>query len=298
MENLLSVVIITCNRKDEIIKTISSCLEHSNKEIEFVIVDNDSHDNTEVAVKEFLEKVTRASLTYIKLNSNTGVSHARNVGYKAAKGDILFFIDDDAVVTSESNSLDFVSDYMRDNDNVLAATGNSHDYRYGGYLNFCKDRTEKKDDLYNIRSYVGFNHFIKKEFTRKDFIYPDNLFYGSEELYVGFSVIKEDGKTIFFQSHSVQHNPSTNTRIDRHEGLRNGHINTYVIKKYFLPTFFQCLSWLIFTARIIRFSKGNFNEIRECLRLANDRYDKKYENKMSLSTTIMALRKFGVFRVL
>lgn len=298
MDKLLSIVIITCNREDEIIKTIASCLEHTERTVEFVIVDNNSQDNTEETVKSYLTKSDRSSLQYIKLDSNTGVSHARNIGYKAAKGDIQFYIDDDAIVTSSEYSLDAVADYMREHSDVLAATGTSHDYRYGGNLNFCKDRTQSVDDLYTVRSYVGFNHFIKSGFNHMDYIYPDNLFYGSEELYAGLTVCKERGKTVFYKGHSVQHNPSQNTRINRREGLKNGHINTYVIKKYFLPGCVQWISWLIFLARITKFSKGNLTEIKQCLSLSRKRYDKQYNNKMSLAATVKAINRFGFLRVL
>lgn len=297
MDVLLSVVIITCNRKDEILKAIESCRIHTQRTFEVVVVDNNSSDGTEDAVRCYCSE-NAISLQYHYLDRNTGVSFARNIGYREAKGDILFFIDDDAIVTSAGYSLDEVADYMRNNTDVLAATGTSHDYRYGGILNFCKDKMQKLDDLYSVRSYVGFNHFIKSGFNHRDYIYPDNLFYGSEELYVGLTICREKGRTVFYKNHSVQHNPSPNTRIDRREGLKNGHINTYVIKKYFLPGYIQWISWILFAARIIKFCNGNISEIKQCFTLSRERYDKKYNNKMCASATIKAIKQFGFLKVL
>lgn len=298
MDNFLSVVIVTCNRRKELLKAMQSCIKHTKRFIEFVIVDNHSTDNTKSAVESFCKSLGAASLNYIYLEKNTGVSYARNVGYKAAKGDILFFIDDDAEVTSAGNSLDDVYDFMRSCRKVMACTGVSHDYRYGGKLSFVRDRMDTRVDKYAIRSYVGFNHFIKKGFTDRDYIYPNNLFYGSEELYVGLSVQKNHGMVAFYSDHSVKHNPSSSTRIDRREGIMNGHINTYVVKKYFLPNMWEIASTVLFLIRIIRFCKGNLREIRKCAKLAEDRYDKQYDNKLTLKETVTLIRKFGFLKVL
>lgn len=297
MDALLSVVIITCNRRDELIKAIESCRTHTNREFEVVIVDNNSTDGTENAVRSYCYK-NNIDVQYLYMDKNTGVSFARNVGYREAKGDILFFIDDDAEVISEGKSLDIVADYMRENEEVMACVGTSLDYRYGGKMTFVRQKEDNTENYYQVRSYVGFNHFIKKEFTDRDYIYPDNLFYGSEELYVGLSVLRYGGKIININEHVVQHNPSINTRIDRSVGLMNGHINTYVIKRYFLCKTFRTISSILFNLRILRFSRLKISVIKQCRQLAYERYDSKYDNQMSFSQTIEAIRDFGYKAIL
>lgn len=297
MKELLSIVIITCNRKEEVLKTIISCIEHTTRAIEFVIVDNNSNDGTQQFLESFFVKTDRITYQYIYLTCNTGVSYARNVGFRAAHGDILFFIDDDAVVISKTPSLDYVCDYMRSNQDVFSCTGTSIDLRYGGKMNFARDKTDRADDEYVIRSYVGFNHFIKKSFTERKYIYPNNLFYGSEELYVGLSVLRYGGKTVYLSTHAVQHNPSVNTRIDRREGIKNGHINTYVIKKYFLPFPWNIISTVFFELRLIRFCKGNIKEFKMCNCLVKDRYDKQYNNTIPCQDMPRLIKKFGIMRI-
>lgn len=292
MDSLLSIVLITCNRKDEIIKAIESCRTHTEREFEVVVVDNNSTDGTEALVRSYCS-TNDISLQYHYLDKNTGVSFARNIGYREAKGDILFFIDDDAVVISEDNSLDLVADYMRTNKEVMACVGTSIDYRYGGKMSFVRCKSDTAKNYYQVRSYVGFNHFIKKGFTDRDYIYPDNLFYGSEELYVGISVLKCGGKIVNINEHVVQHNPSVNTRIDRTLGLMNGHVNTYVIKRYFLRGIFRLASKVLFDLRIIRFSKLNPSVLKECRKLTHERYDSVYENQMTFHQTWNAIKKFG-----
>ena len=297
MDALLSIVLITCNRKDEIIKAIESCRTHTERAFEVVVIDNNSTDGTETAVRSYcVEK--NLPLQYHYLDRNTGVSFARNIGYREANGDILFFIDDDAVVISEGNSLDLVADYMRTNKEVMACVGTSIDYRYGGKMSFVRCKSDMAKNYYQVRSYVGFNHFIKKGFTDRDYIYPDNLFYGSEELYVGLSVLKYGGKIVNINEHVVQHNPSVNTRIDRTLGLMNGYINTYIIKRYFLRGIFKLASTIMFNLRIIRFSKLKPSIIKEIRKLSLERYDSVYENQMTFQQIWNAIRKFGYRAIL
>ena len=297
MDALLSIVLITCNRKDEIRKAIESCRTHTERAFEVVVVDNNSTDGTETAVRSYCAE-KNLPLQYHYLDQNTGVSFARNIGYREANGDILFFIDDDAVVISEGNSLDLVADYMRANKEVMACVGTSIDYRYGGEMSFVRCKSDKAQNYYQVRSYVGFNHFIKKDFTDRDYIYPNNLFYGSEELYVGLSVLKYGGKIVNINEHVVKHNPSVNTRIDRNLGLMNGYINTYVIKRYFLNGLFRSISTILFNIRILKFSKLKFSIIRECRKLTHERYDSQYDNRMNTRQICNVIREFNYKAIL
>lgn len=297
MVKQLSVVIITCNRHDCIIDSIKSCIAHSSRPLEFVIVDNASTDNTRELLYDFFEGNDNATLNYTYLEQNTGVSYARNIGYQKASGDILFFIDDDAVVISETNSLDVVSDYMRQHDDIVACMGKSIDPRYGGVMQMVRDKKDLKMDYYVVRSYIGFNHFIKKGFSGRDYLYPYNLFYGSEELYVGLTVIALGLKEVYIDSHVVEHHPSTQTRINPREGFKNGHINTYVIKSYFSPYVFSVLSYTLFLFRILRFCRFNIKEVLNCLSLVRQRRDSQYNCKMSTRRYVDAIQRFGFLKI-
>lgn len=298
MKDLLSVVIITCNRCKELILAIDSCVKHTNRALEIVVVDNDSTDETKCVLNDYFKDKSQIKFVYKKLDNNMGVAYARNIGYQIATGDILFFIDDDAVVISKCCSLDLVCDYMRRNKEVYACTGVSLDYRYGGQMSYIREHGDNKDDWYSIRSYVGFNHFIKRGFSDDLELYPNNLFYGSEELYVGLKVQKRKGKILFCNEHIVQHNPSSNTRINRRLGFKNGYINTYVIKKYFIPWPLSVVSWLMFLLRLLRFCRGNLLEIISCVKISGERYDKFYNDKFTLQETYQTIKKFGVLKVL
>ena len=60
----------------------------------------------------------------------------------------------------------------------------------------------------------------------------------------------------------------------------------------------QFVSKFLFLIRITRLSKGNLGEIRKCIKLANERYDSQYDNKLTFSNTYALIKKYGLMRAL
>lgn len=88
---MISVIIPTHNRGYIIKKSIDSVLSQTYKNIELIVVDDNSTDNTEQIIKE----INDSRLIYIKLNKNVGANAARNIGIKKAKGEFIAFQDSD-----------------------------------------------------------------------------------------------------------------------------------------------------------------------------------------------------------
>lgn len=94
MNNIPKVsIIIPCYNVEEYIeKCINSVLNQTYENIEIILIDDGSTDNTkQVILKTTLNK---QNVIYIT-NKNSGVSNARNTGIKAATGDYIMFIDSD-----------------------------------------------------------------------------------------------------------------------------------------------------------------------------------------------------------
>ena len=62
---------------------------------EIIVVDNGSIDGSSVEIDRFVNGVNSSIIDVFKI-SNEGLSNARNYGYKKAKGDFVFYMDDDA----------------------------------------------------------------------------------------------------------------------------------------------------------------------------------------------------------
>jgi glycosyltransferase involved in cell wall biosynthesis len=91
MSALVSVIIPTYNRANVIICAIDSVLNQTYKNMELIIVDDASRDNTEERVKGFND----SRIKFVRHKINKGGSGARNTGIGEAKGDYIAFLDSD-----------------------------------------------------------------------------------------------------------------------------------------------------------------------------------------------------------
>jgi glycosyltransferase involved in cell wall biosynthesis len=103
-----SIIICSYNRFKLLIETIDSVLGvlQNRKDYEILVIDNKSTDLTSTIVEKYSYN---KSIKYF-LESNQGLSYARNRGIKEAIGDILVFLDDD---------VELVKSYFEISDDIL-----------------------------------------------------------------------------------------------------------------------------------------------------------------------------------
>lgn len=89
----VSVIIPTFNRGNLIENCIKSVLNQTLSNIEILIIDDGSIDNT----KDLIKNIDDKRIKYIKLRKNHGAANARNVGIKNAKGKYISFQDSDDI---------------------------------------------------------------------------------------------------------------------------------------------------------------------------------------------------------
>jgi GT2 family glycosyltransferase len=87
---LVSVNILSFNRKDELRNTLQKVFEQDYKNIEVIVVDNASNDGSADMVK-----LEYPDIQLIQLEKNTGIA-GWNEGFKVAKGEYVLVLDDDA----------------------------------------------------------------------------------------------------------------------------------------------------------------------------------------------------------
>lgn len=97
----LSLVICTYNRVD-ILKTTLPELAHlivpSAAQLEIIIVDNNSNDDTADYLKQYLQSLDSVVPHHYVFEKKQGISHARNAGFKKAVGDYIAYIDDECLL--------------------------------------------------------------------------------------------------------------------------------------------------------------------------------------------------------
>lgn len=90
---MVSVIIPTYNREKTIYSSIESVLSQTYSDLELIVVDDCSSDNTEKIVKSIIDK----RIHFIKHKINKGACAARNTGIKYAKGNLIAFQDSDDI---------------------------------------------------------------------------------------------------------------------------------------------------------------------------------------------------------
>ena len=149
-EPLVSVIIPTYNRGRLILNSVTSVLNQTYKNIELIVVDDCSTDNTE----EILKSINDSRIKYVKLEKNSGACIARNKGIELSTGEFIAFNDSDDLWLPEkiNSQLDFL-------------------YENNAEISFCKMecRTPENNFIHN---------FPNIEFDRK-ISYKDLLKYNS-----------------------------------------------------------------------------------------------------------------------
>ncbi len=92
MDELISVIVPTYNSAQTINRCINSIRNQSYKNIEIIIVNDGSTDDTLYRLLNLADTDNRIKIYNIK---NSGVSKARNIGIEKAKGEYVMFVDSD-----------------------------------------------------------------------------------------------------------------------------------------------------------------------------------------------------------
>ena len=96
---MISVVIPAYNSEKCIENCINSVISQTHKNLELIVVDNNSTDKTPDIIKKNAGSDSRIRYIFCE---NTGVGHARNAGITAASGEYIFFLDSDDTLTCDT----------------------------------------------------------------------------------------------------------------------------------------------------------------------------------------------------
>lgn len=90
---MVSIIIPTYNRQDTIRDALLSVVNQSIRDIEIIVVDDNSMDNTEQIIKQ----INDDRVIYLKSDNNNGACISRNIGINIARGKYIAFQDSDDI---------------------------------------------------------------------------------------------------------------------------------------------------------------------------------------------------------
>ena len=147
----VSIVIPTFNRGNYLSITLDSFLsqDYPKDSFEIIIANNNSTDNTASIIEKYCANYSNIKMLF---ESRQGVHYARNSAAKIAKGDILYYTDDDMI--ADRNLLSEIIKAFLMDDKVATATGRVlpkwevqppqwiSDYCYNGLLSLNDPRED------------------------------------------------------------------------------------------------------------------------------------------------------------
>lgn len=96
MKALISIVIVNWNSKDDLKECLESLSVINYKEIEIILVDNASKDDSLQFVKKNFPKVA-----IVKSDKNLGFAGGNNLGFKKCNGKYVLFLNNDTITTED-----------------------------------------------------------------------------------------------------------------------------------------------------------------------------------------------------
>lgn len=108
---MISVVINTYNRKDDLLRAINSVKKQSIKNLQIIVVDDASTDGT----KELF--VDDIGIKYIRNPTNQGLAKSREIGLTHCDSDIVAFLDDDDYFFDEKK-LELQLEILKSNEDI------------------------------------------------------------------------------------------------------------------------------------------------------------------------------------
>ncbi|MEL1252632.1 glycosyltransferase family 2 protein [Flavobacterium sp. DGU38] len=114
---MISIIIVNYNTKELLINCINSIYKET-KEVDFeiIVVDNNSNDGSEYAIREKFKNVI-----FIQTGENLGFGRANNIGINKSGGKYLFLLNSDTILCN--NSIKVFFDFYEKYDNKIGNIG-------------------------------------------------------------------------------------------------------------------------------------------------------------------------------
>lgn len=186
---ILSIIIPVYNGEkylENCLKNVFETFKNNLNEIEIIIVENGSTDNTKKVIKN-----CKSKWNFINITSKKGVSNARNKGIKISKGKYILFLDCDDklsllsvnkfLIDLKQNSDLYIYDFIKSKNNkIITRISNKYPYSNFEIIPFICWMMEKPTIRCTAWSKVFSSSIIKKN----NIYFKDDLNYAEDSEFV------------------------------------------------------------------------------------------------------------------
>lgn len=257
----LSFVIITYNRPDDALELLQniSTLKQSKELLQDVIIVNNASTSDYSAVKQSVLTYAELPFQYIDAPSNLGVTKGRNFALQFAKGEIIIFLDDDAVLQNKDALQNIVKSFTTTGiDNKPIGIVSFKILYYDTLQMQVNGLPHKKYNQYKDKQefftyyFAGGAHAIKRNILEEVGNLPEEFFYGMEEYDLSYRIL-EKGYCIKYDASIVMlHKESPLGRKPKADKLRMMWVNKAKVAYRYLPTLYYCSTAVMWSFQFLK----------------------------------------------
>ncbi|MDP3148721.1 MAG: glycosyltransferase family 2 protein [Ignavibacteria bacterium] len=243
---LVTVNILSFNRKNELRNTLTKVYEQDYKNIEVIVVDNASSDGSpEMVANEF------PAVILIRMQKNIGIA-GWNEGFKIASGEYVLVLDDDSY--PENEVIYTASEYFKEHVTTAVVGFAVYNQNFNIIENdeFKYHNSAVSED---VNGFIGCGALIRKSAFAEVNGYDNNLFLYYNELEVSIRLINRNYKIAFFSNHRIIHTYSKIGRniILKEENRINEKRFFYGFISYWIFLFknFSLFYFIVFSVKLL-----------------------------------------------
>lgn len=222
---IISVIVPTYNNAPWLPQCLDSLLAQTYENLEIIVVDDGSTDNTEAVLEPFLKKHACIKGIY---QENSGVTAARLRGLAEATGEWIGFVDADDVVDPEfyahlyNNAIEYCADISHCGYKELRPDGTLHNHGGSGTIRL-QDRYTGLADLLEeriIEPGLCDKLFCKELFSGLD-DWMDRSIRNNEDMLMNYYLFSKVNKAVFqdvcLYSYRVREGSASRGKLDNHK---------------------------------------------------------------------------------
>lgn len=271
----ISIIIAVYNSSKYLCKCLNSVIMQKGDDIEIIIVDDGSNDNSLDICKEYEKNDRRIKIIH---QDNKGLSAVRNIGFDNSTGEYIWHIDGDDYI--EKNSVSIIRKYLDKYDIIFFDYNSITDNKVNKTQ--CSINYENIYDKYILSIPSVWNKVFKRSIFEND-KFPSGKNY--DDIYIIPSLVNKTKKIIYINEYLynyVFHNGSLS--LVRPFNLDDSLVcldNVYykIYKDY--PDAAECfyINYLLVYNYISEVRRGLKFEYRKLNKILKNKFPKYYRNK-------------------
>jgi GT2 family glycosyltransferase len=254
-EQSVSLVLITYNRELDIRQSLEALVPLASTVREIIVVNNASTDGTAAVLRDFAARIP--TLRVIDAGSNLGVAGGRNLGMRAAAGELLVILDDDAEFLVPDFAARIAARFAQD-DSLGAVALKIVDGEGGVRRNEFPhpNKSLPRDLEFEVSYFVGAGHAIRRAALDVVGYYPEEFFYSQEEIFLCTALVEAGYRITYFPDVTVRHWQSG---AGRFVSARKWFLllrNTLLMNHRFLPVIPYLFSIVVWSMKVAILSRS------------------------------------------